>query len=168
MSLVFTIEPVSKVWNEVMVLANEHWAGTRTYRRHEPFQPSFERYNACNEGGYFTLFTARDAGKMVGYFGVYVSPSMHSQKLMATEDTFFLHPDYRGGRNAFRFLNHIEEYLKGRGVDEIMFSCEIDNQTGIKGLLEYLGYQPVIQQYSKHLSKEPATLPDREAYHVRS
>ena len=168
MSLVFSIEPVASAWAEVMVLANEHWTGTRTYRRHEPFNPSFDRYNACNEGGYFTLFTARDTGKMVGYFGVYVSPSMHSQKLMATEDTFFLHPDYRGGRNAFRFLKHIEEYLLGRGVEEIMFSCEIDNATGIKGLLEYLGYKPVIQQYSKHLSKAPEPLPDREAYHVRS
>jgi hypothetical protein len=33
-----------------------------------------------------------------------------------------------------------------------MFSCEIDNETGIKGLLTFLDYSPVIQQYSKYLS----------------
>jgi hypothetical protein len=59
MSLVFTIEPVEQCWNEVMVLAEQHWAGTKSYRRHEPFQPSFERYQACNVAGYFQLFTAR-------------------------------------------------------------------------------------------------------------
>ena len=152
MSLVFSVEPVEQVWNEVMVLANQHWAGTQSYRRHEPFNPSFERYQACNQSGYFQLFTVRDAGRLVGYFGVYITPSMHSQKLMATEDTFFLHPEYRGGRNALRFLKHIEKQLGEWDVHEIMFSCEIDNETGIKGLLEYLEYHPVIVQFSKFLS----------------
>jgi GNAT superfamily N-acetyltransferase len=168
MSLVFTLEPVERCWNEVMVLAEQHWAGTKSYRRHEPFQPSFERYDACNKQGYFQLFTAREQGVLVGYFGVYLTPSMHSQRLMATEDTFYLSPDYRGGRNALRFLKHIEQQLRDWQVHEIMFSCEIDNETGIKGLLEYLDYSPVIQQYSKYLSPsaDSATTSTNEVQHV--
>ena len=166
MSLVFTIEPVAQAWNEVMVLAQQHWAGTRTYRRHEPFCPSFDRYHACNQSGFFQLFTARKAGVLVGYFGVYLTPSMHSQLLMATEDTFFLHPDHRGGRNALRFLKHIEAQLRAWQVHEIMFSCEIDNETGIKGLLTYLGYLPVIQQYRKLLTTVGPVVPTEEAQHV--
>lgn len=167
MSLVFSLEPVSSTWNEVVVLATEHWSGTKSYRRHEPFNPSYERYKAYNDSGYFQLFTARDAGALVGYFGVYLTPSMHSQKLMATEDTFYLATSHRGGRNALRFLKHIETKLSEWGVHEIMFSCEIDNETGIKGLLKFLDFNPVIVMYSKHLSpRADSSTTSHEAEHV--
>lgn len=170
MSLTFQIEPVEKAWNELMVLATEHWAGTKSYRRHEPFCPSFDRYQACNQSGFFQLFTARDGEKLAGYFGVYVTDSMHSQKRMATEDTFYLAPAYRGGRNALRFLKFIEVQMQAWGVQELMFSCEIDNETGIKGLLTYLDYQPVIMQYSKRFKpRADSAQPDStEADHVRA
>lgn len=172
MSLVFAIEPVETAWNDVMVLANQHWAGTTTYRRHEPFCPSFDRYQACNQSGFFQLFTAREGPVLAGYFGVYVTDSMHSQKRMATEDTFYLAPAYRGGRNALRFLRHIEQQCRAWGVTELMFSCEVDNETGIKGLLTYLDFQPVIVQYSKRFSlplgSDTAAAVQTEASDVRT
>lgn len=149
--LTFQIEPVETCWNQIMILANLHWAGTKSYRRHYPFNPSFDRYNKLNQQGFFQLITARDGETLAGYFGVYLSQSMHSQHWMLTEDTFFLHPDYRGGRNALAFLKWIEEQAKRWGVVEIMFSCEQDNETGIQRLLTHLDYQPVIMQYSKQL-----------------
>lgn len=151
MSLTFQVESVSQCWNEVMVLAQQHWAGTRSYRRHEPFNPSFERYNACNQSGFFQLCTARDGAVMAGYFGVYLTTSMHSQQPMAVEDTFFLAPSYRGGRNALRFLRFIEAQCQHWGVQELLFSCEADNETGIQGLLKRLDFSPVIMQYAKYL-----------------
>jgi len=135
----------------VLALAAQHWASTQTYRRHEPFCPSRERYESLNKAGYFFLFTARDAEKMVGYFGIYVTPSMHSQLLTATEDTLYLAPSYRNGRNALKFLRYVEAWCRDRGVHELLFSCEVDNTSGIHGLLTMLHYQPVIQQYSKLL-----------------
>lgn len=151
MSLTFQVEPVAACWNEVMVLAQQHWAGTRSYRRHEPFNPSFERYRQVNESGFFQLCTARDVETLAGYFGVYLTTSMHSQKPMAVEDTFFLAHAYRGGRNALRFLRFIEEQCQRWGIEELLFSCEADNETGIQGLLKRLDFTPVIVQYSKHL-----------------
>lgn len=151
MSLTFQLEPVSKVWNELMILAHAHWVGAQGYRRHEPFNPSYERYRQVNESGFFRLCTARDGDTLAGYFGVYVTQSMHSQKTIAVEDTFYLSPPYRGGRNALRFLKFIEEQCRLWGVEELMFSCEADNETGIHGLLKRLDYKPVIVQYSKRL-----------------
>lgn len=151
------LERVEPIWNDLMALATLHWAGTKTYRRHYPFNPSFERYKACNDQGFFQLITARnEQGQLVGYFGLYLSRSMHSQHLMATEDTFFLHPDYRGGRYALRFLQHIEQQCQRWGVEELMFSCEEDNASGIKKLLLHLDFQPVITQYSKQFTYPPA------------
>lgn len=154
MSLSFQLEPVASVWNELMVLAQAHWRGTSGFRRHEPFNPSFKRYQDCNAMGFFQLFTARDGEQLVGYFGMYLSPSMHSQLLMATEDTFFIHPDYRKGTNAIRFIKHIEAQCREWGVHEILFSCETDNTVANK-LLDFLHYFPVITQYRKVLDSPP-------------
>ena len=151
--MIFALEPVAQCWDEVLVLANQHWSSTQTYRRHEPFCPSRERYESMNKAGYFFLFTARDNGGLVGYFGIYLTPSMHSQLLTATEDTLFLAPSHRKGRTAIRFIQYVEAFCKLRGVHEILFSCEVDNRSGIHGLLKMLKYQPVIQMYSKLLDK---------------
>ena len=154
MSLIFDEESVASCWNEVMELAQGHWAGTKTYRRHQPFVPSFERYEQANRTGFFRLFTARDQGKLVGYFGMYLTLSMHSQLPLAVEDTFYLHPDARKGRNAIRFIRFIEDTLRRVGIVELMFSCEVENPVARK-LLEYLDYRPVIVQCSKYLSSPP-------------
>src|SRR5438094_454977 len=130
--LMFQLESVDAIWDEVMELARLHWEGTKTYRRHFPFQPSKDRYVQCNQQRFFHLITARDAGRLVGYFGVYTTQSMHSQHWMATEDTFFIHPDYRKGSNAIRFIKHIEEQCRTWGIQEIMFSCESDNPVANK------------------------------------
>lgn len=157
--IAFACEPITTAfWDEVVPLAKAHWEGTKSFRRHEPFAPSFERYRQANDQGYFFGFTARDKGRLIGYFGIYVMPSMHSQLLMATEDTFFIHPDYRDGFNAIRFIKHVERQLAAAGVHEILFSCEADNPVAHK-LLTFLRYEPVIQQYRKLLSPRADSAP---------
>jgi len=154
----FGYEPIATIWDEAMTLVRLHWDGTKGFRRHEPLNPSLDRYAAYERQGCFLAFTARDAGTLIGYFGIYVTPSMHSQLLMATEDTFFIHPDYRDGFNAIRFIKHVERELATRGVHEIVFSCETDN-TVANRLLTFLKYEPVIQQYRKLLSSSADSAP---------
>lgn len=156
--IAFACEPVSAIWDEAMALATLHAAGTKGFRRNEPFNPSYDRYRSANEQGYFFVFTARDEGKLIGYFGIYVTPSMHSQLLTAQEDTFFIHPDYRDGFNAIRFIKHVERELTRAGVHEILFSCEMDNAVANR-LLTFLKYEPVIQQYRKLLSPRADSAP---------
>lgn len=151
--LLIQMERVEDCWAEVMALATLHWEGTKTYRRHYPFKPDYEKFKFCNEQNIYHLFTVRTREKqLVGYAGFYVAYSMHSQHLMATEDTFFLHPDHRGGRTALRFLQHIENQCQQWGVEELLFSHEQDNESGIHRLLNLLDFKPVIVQYSKRLS----------------
>lgn len=150
--MVFQEERVSACWDEIYLLAAEHHRSTKNYKRHEPFAPSRERYERYNDAGIFHLLTARDAGRLVGYFGVYLTESMHSQLPILQEDTFYLDPAYRGGRNALRFIRFIEDYFRRDVPVEVLFSCEEDNDSGIKGLLRLLEYKPVIMVWSKYLS----------------
>ena len=151
MALTFQVEPLAPMLEDCQALVRLHWEGTKTFRRHRPFNPDWDRYVAYNDAKMLHLVTARDAGRLVGYFGWYVTPSMHSRELMATEDTFYLHPDYRGGRNALRFFRFALTYLRSLGVVEVLSSCETDNDTGIHRLLQYLGFVPTITQYSLDL-----------------
>lgn len=157
MSLTFQEEPVRACWDEAYQLARLHAEGTQGYRRSEPFNPKLERYEACEQMGMYHLLTARDGPRLAGYFGVYLTDSMHSQLPILVEDTFFLHPDYRKGRNAIRFIQFIEAWARAHQVQEILFSCEIDNPT-INVLLGHLAYKPVIVQYSKRLASLPPGL----------
>ncbi len=153
--LTFQLEPVERVWNQVMELAAIHWAGTKSYRRHYPFHPQFDRFQHLEQVGMFHCCTARDGEKLVGYFGLYLSQSMDSQHWMITEHTMFLHPDYRGGTNAIRYIKHILKQAREWGVVEVLFSHEIDNETGINRILEYLDFKRVIVQYSLQLQPIP-------------
>jgi len=169
MTITFGAERIVDIWEEVYPLAKTHWEGTKRYTRHEPFNPSKVRYQQYNDMGCFHAIIARDGKELVGYFGVYIMESMHSQLKMATEDTFFIQPKYRMGRIAWRFLRYIEQYCHEQGVHEIIFSCEQDNTTGIHGLLKLLDYEPVITQYRKILTltigaDSPATVADESPY----
>ena len=167
MALTFQLEPLAPMLEDCKTLVQLHWEGTQTFRRHRPFNPDWDRYVSCNEADFLRIFTARDEGRLVGYFGWYVTQSMHSREWIATEDTFFLHPDYRGGRNALRFFRFALDHLKAMGVVEVLSSCEVDNDTGIHRLLTYLGFAPTIMQYSLDLSPidHPVT---EETTHVRT
>jgi len=80
---------------------------------------------------------------------MYVVPSMHTQQLIATEDAWFLLPDYRKGRNAIRFYQFVEEECRKRGCVEITMSAKLTNAAG--RILEYLKFQCVERRFSKSL-----------------
>lgn len=168
----FQEEPFAACWAEAKPLTEAHHAGTASYRRHEPLKIDAERFTRYNEAGIFHWLTARDQGVLVGYFGVYVMDSMHSQRPIATEDTFFLHPQYRGGRTALRFLRYVEQFLQAWARPgeplSVLFSCEIDNDTGIQRLLHFLDYEPVITVYTKclHHRADSAVFSEKELQHV--
>lgn len=152
MNLIFAIEPLTKCWNELMELHAAHWKETEGYRHNQPFAPSFDRYNQYDKAGWFLMFTARDGGKLVGNAGMYITPSMHTQQIIATEDTWFLLPEYRKGRNAVDFYKFVEEECRQRGVVEICMTTKKTNSA--QRILEYLGYELVSYQYSKHLNAD--------------
>lgn len=147
----FAIESLKGCWDEIMVLAEAHWQETEEYRHGQQFKPLFERYMSYENAGWLFQFTARDEGKLVGYATMYLVPSMHTQVSIATEDTWFLLPDYRKGRNAIRFYNYVQEQMFARGAKEVVMTAKLTNHAG--KILEYLKFQPVAIQYSKQIAR---------------
>lgn len=154
MRLAFAIEKLEPIWPHIMALAEAHWHETEGYRHGQAFQPDQARYLQYEAVDYYVMFTARHEGALVGYAGMYMTPSMHTQELIATEDTWFLLPEHRRGRNALEFYKFVEAECLKRGVREIGMTAKLTNGAG--RILEYLGYREVSRQFSKHLIIQPS------------
>lgn len=152
MSLEFSVESLKDVWNDVIRLAVDHWAETEMYRHGQKFAPSYDRYIQYENAGWLMQCIARDKGQMVGYATMYIVPSMHTQMVIATEDTFFLLPEYRKGRNGVRLVKFVEDECRKRGAVEIMMTAKLTNQAG--RFMECLGYEQVAKQYSKQFNAD--------------
>lgn len=147
--IVFAEERLVDAWPELNALALAHWQETEMYRHGEGFNPQIERYIQYNDMGYYHLYTVREDGRLIGDAGVYIMPSMHTGKLIANEDTWFLVPEARKGRNAIRFYKFIEDEVKKLGAVEFSVTTKLTNQVG--RLVEYLGYTHVANHHSKRL-----------------
>lgn len=145
----FAIEKLKDCWDEVVELAGKHWLETQEYRHAQPFNPSFERYNQYEEMGCYLQFTARDEGRLVGYGGLYIVPSMHTQELICTEDTWYLLPEARKGFDAIKFFRFMEDECRKRGVKEVSLTAPATTRAGV--IHKFLKYQKVAEVYSKHL-----------------
>lgn len=145
MRLTFSLESVNEVGPEVLELGRLHWLETENYRHDQPYNPDLDRYSYYESVGFYRLYIARAADRIVGNLGMYVTESMHTQQLIATEDTLFLHPDFRTGRNAAEFIRFMVDDMRARGVVEIM--CTAKNPR-VSRLLEFLDFKAVATQHS--------------------
>lgn len=141
----FAIESVADVWPELVELGRAHWHETEGYRHGQPFAPRMDRYLEYERIGWYALFTARDGGRLVGNLGMYFAPSMHTQQLIATEDTLFLLPEYRKGGNAADFIRFMLADCWRRGVVEVAATAKNDK---VGKLLMWLDFKPTSVQYS--------------------
>ena len=78
MSVVFGIEPLATVWDELIENAWMHWQETEMHKRGEKFSPSYERY--ASYGPQYIVFTARDDGQACGELRhVYYEVNAHAK-----------------------------------------------------------------------------------------
>lgn len=147
--MIFARENFGSMYREGMPLFQAHWQETEMYRAGHEFNLDLPRYIKYSEDGFYQMFTARDNGKLVGDAGMYVTVGMHDRRKMAMEDTWYLLPEYRKGRNAINFLKFVEQNLKEQGCQEVYMTTKLENGAG--RILEFCGYKHIANQYWKEL-----------------
>lgn len=147
--MIFANESIRECWDEAYELFQKHWLETESYRHQQEFNPDKERFFQYETMGAYFYFTARNGDELIGHCGMYVMPSMHTQELVATEDTWFLLPDYRKSGIGVRLHNFVKDEMKKMGVVEITMTAKLSNKAG--QIMEKLGYSHVANQYSLHL-----------------
>lgn len=158
MTLVYAKEKLADTWDEVWAIAELHWSETEEYRHGQGFNPDKARYLKYEDMGLYHHFTVRSSGAVIGYGGFYIMPSMHTQKLVASEDTYFIHPGFRKGRVALTLFKMMEDEARRLGAVEFIVSTKLSNPRA-EVIVGYMGYE----FYEKRWSK-----PVKELSHVQS
>jgi GNAT superfamily N-acetyltransferase len=83
---------------------------------------------------------------------VYIGPSAHDSSVIASDDGYYIMPEYRGSGLARRLLQYSDKRLKELGVDYFLMSSRAVSGGANVGLLfEDEGFKPFAVAYSKAL-----------------
>lgn len=145
---VFAAERYADCLHELKPLHAAHWRETEKHRHNLQLNMDYPGFLRMERAGRLVLFTIRQGGELVGHTTMKLSNSMHSQTLVANEDSLFLREDKRG--NLFmilQFLKYVAETLGEMGVAEIRVSTKLVN--GADKLLVRAGFKPFAIQLVK-------------------
>ena len=141
------VERLEDTVEEMKLLHAAHWQETEGYRHGLTLDFDYDRVIKQHEQkGGFLLYTLRCNGEMVGNCGVYLSTSVHTKKLIATEDTLFVLEGHRG-RHSIDFINFVDDDLQQRGITELTMTVKIVNN--VWRYVKRRGAVPVAMQLVK-------------------
>ena len=111
-----------------------------------------EKYAKLEQAGILHLVTAREAGRIVGFFLCFVWPNAHYLGAgdMAFTDMYYLREEYRKGNTGIRLFAFMEETLRARGVVKFYTSHKIHRDRS--AMFKILGFKATDIVYSKVLS----------------
>jgi hypothetical protein len=150
----FAVERIEDIEEEIKPLHKSHWDEVEESRRSLTLKPDYNLFARYERAGRFILFTVRVDERLVGHCSLYLTESAHTQTLIATEDTIYLLPEARKGRNAMRFVSFVEQSLLQIGVKEIHISVKTTNKAA--RFFQILGYKQTDIALKKVMEAENA------------
>jgi hypothetical protein len=107
-------------------------------------------YAKLETAGHLHVVTARNEGKLVGYYvGVILAQPHYKNVICASADLYYLAPEYRVAQNGVLFILFIQQSLKERGVQWIIMGTKMDKNLG--ELYEAMGYKKTDEVWRKWL-----------------
>ena len=144
----FRVELFRDIVDELHPLHQAHYAETEVFRAGIPLEPNYENAIERERSGGLLQITARTgAGELVGHIRGYLTLSLHTCTLIASEDAFFIVPAHRRGFMAARLLQFYEKCVVAAGAREIYLDAKLVNRADV--LAKYLKYQPVATKFAK-------------------
>lgn len=146
--LSYGIERFDDCLAEINELGKDHYEEVVTHSPGE-YALDEELYHHIENSGNLRLFTARDNDKSLrGYCAFMIQYDSHARHvLVATEDSIYIQPTYRG--NGRQFIDFQDEVLGAEGVERIYRHVPLQSRHG--RMLQSYGYQPIQQLYVKKI-----------------
>ena len=143
-------ERFDDVSDDIPPLLDKHWREIAVNQDKIKLKPIWHKYKQMDADGTIAIFTARDDGKLVGYFVLFVMQHLHySDHIFAVNDIVYIDPDYRRGMTAARFFKFCEKELTESGVSVMIVNSKEHAPFG--KLLERLGFSFTERVYTKAL-----------------
>lgn len=150
--MTFQAERLRDIRPELHELHEQHWLETEGYQQGIELDGDYEALVADEQCGRLVQLTARDGGRLVGNTRMYLARSRHTRRRIATEDTIYLSPDYRRGRNALRFTEFMESCMRALGAQDIYLDDKVGNPAAGR-VLGFMGYRHIANRRFKNLEE---------------
>lgn len=146
--ITYSVETVVEVKEEMKEINATHYEEIALDKERMKLNPDFDKYQTMENVGALTIITARELGKLVGYWILFVAPHIHyKDTLCAYTDIYYLLPEVRKGMAGVKLLAEGEKILKKRGVKKLFAGDKKHKNLGI--IFDRLGWKAVETQYSK-------------------
>jgi len=143
-------EFLEQVEKDILVLIDLHYKEIALNQSKVKLNPDWDIYAALEAEGKLKIFTARDAGVLVGYFVVVVGVNMHyKDHLFACNDIIYLHKDYRRGFAGVKLIKFAKACLTEDGVSVLTINTKVHQP--FDKLLGRLGFNLIERVYSSYL-----------------
>lgn len=140
----------SDCYEEAQELLEMHWNEIALNKDVIKLNPDVEQYEDAEASGCLKIFTARDDGKMVGYFALIVQRSLHyMDHAFAHNDVIFLHPEYRKGFAAAKLIKFAVDCMAQDGVSVVTINTKTKKPFDV--LLKRLGFEHIESVYAKRI-----------------
>ena len=147
--ITYEVGNAKECFNEIQRLFQEHYEEISLLKDYE-LKPDYAMYFAIHEKDMLKVILCKDEGKIIGYIVFFICKHLHYiDCVLATEDIYYLKPEYRKGRTAIKMFKFAEQYLKSLNVDMIKYGTKIHSDN--TSLFEYMGYSFTEKVYTKML-----------------
>jgi GNAT superfamily N-acetyltransferase len=149
-TITFQTETFDESYADAKPLFDLHWQEVGTYPQHMKVDVQEDLYRMCERNGRLVIVTARCDGKLIGYYCMFLAYHSHYKTVLTSgHDGHFIHPDYRKGLFAVKFLKFVEEVAKSKGVKLHVIRSKA--KSGHGALYQRLGYDLMDETYTKWL-----------------
>lgn len=147
--ITYEVGNAKECFNEIQRLFQDHYEEISLLKDYE-LKPDYARYFSIHEKDMLQVILCKDDNKIVGYIVFFICKHLHYiDCVLATEDIYYLKPEYRKGRTAIKMFKFAEQYLKSLNVDMIKYGTKIHSDN--TSLFEYMGYSFTEKVYTKML-----------------
>lgn len=149
------LEPLRSVYHELLPLFHQHWLDLGPYKDRMPLSPNLPVYEFLESVDQIVVLTARQEGRLVGYFIAKVGPGLHySQTNQAITDVPYVLSEVKmRGLVMMRLFHAAEDEFRRRGVGPWFASYKVNSRhaPSMDRLLRHVGMVPCDLQFSKWL-----------------
>ena len=141
-------ERLSEIRHEAMPLLLRHWEELALNKATTPLDPDWKAYQRLEDAGVLHVTTLRRGGDLIGYVSFLVAPNLHYQTvIVATDDVFFLAPEYRVGLLGRTLLKAAHMAVIRAGATKIVHRHKDHFDVG--PVLRSLGFALIEHVYAK-------------------
>ena len=150
MSITYQQESLVTYKADAKDLLEKHWEEIALNKHTIKLNPDWEAYHNLEDTGSLKIFTARDSGKLIGYFIVICRKHLHYvDHVFAFNDVLYLAQEYRKSLTGANLMKFAENCLKEDGTSALVVNTK--RHKPFDSLLEWLGYSHVENVYTKLL-----------------